>query len=575
MPRPLSRPDLLGTSLCWLVVINYAGRQWRWSSQPVTLTDADGDVLQFDGGLAPLELSQVLAVLADSPEMLSISLELYWPEDVASMVADGHDLSAATGELAIIPLDGGRNWTDDRHVLISGRVSQPQYGAAYEAVVFSLEEQPYDDAAVYPPDFHIVKNDTDGTTIEDTSYVFPVVWGDVGRLRSLDGTSNDVRGSKAIVMKRSVGGAAQELMIAGHELASTEATVWAYLQKAEIASFGEVVSYEEWDGRTGVNVSYSYTGNTRTARLDISSLTSAEFNKQSDFYISLESGGLQRLNGTGPITGLGDLAIWWLDQSTIRWDRAKWHLLRQRLNGWLTAGFVNDQVSPWEYVQQNILPLVPVTIHSGPDGLYPVWWDYAATGADAVEHITVAPGIVRQGPVEYDRDVSDVINSFKLEYGYDAGEDAHRGVAVIETGPSRIGAALDTEATDGTEHSTLFAEASVRRYGVSQHETTSTDIIYDEASAVKTLLWWSIAKGFTHRTITYEADQSLLWLQLGDIVKLTDADLSLSAAVGLVRGVTLSDHGRGIIDIQLIDNMVVATLSAGAGGWDPNDDPED
>ena len=76
MPRPLSRPDLLGTSLCWLVVINYAGRQWRWSSEPVTLTEADGDVLQFDGGLAPLELSQVLAVLADSPEMLAISLEL-------------------------------------------------------------------------------------------------------------------------------------------------------------------------------------------------------------------------------------------------------------------------------------------------------------------------------------------------------------------------------------------------------------------------------------------------------------------------------------------------------------------
>jgi len=572
MPRPLSRPDLIGTSLCWLVVINYAGRQWRWSSEPVTLTDSDGDVLQFDGGLAPLELSQVLAVLADSPEMLSISLELYWPEDVAAMVADGHDLSAATGELAIMPMDGGRYWDDDRHVLISGRVSQPQYGAAYEAVVFSLEEQPYDDAAVYPPNFHIVKKDaTTGAVLEDAAHTFPVVWGDVGRLRSLDGTDTDVRGSKAIVTKRGGAGAATELMIAGHELASTEATVWAYLQKIDIASLSlpiDATAYEEWDGRTGVSISYALTGTTRTARLDISSLTSAEFNKQSDFYISLESGGLQRLNGTGPITGLGDLAIWWLNQSSIRWDRAKWHLLRQRLNGWLTAGFVNDQVSPWEYVQQNILPLVPVTIHSGPDGLYPVWWDYAATGADAVEHITVAPGIVRQGPVEYDRDVSSVINSFKLEYGYDAGEDAHRGVAVIEAG-------LELDATDGTEHSTLFAEASVRRYGVSQHETSTTDIIYDEASAAKTLLWWSIAKGFTHRTITYEVDQSLLWLQLGDIVKLTDADLSLSAAVGLVRGVTLSDHGRGIINIQLIDNMVVATLSAGAGGWDPNDDPED
>ena len=130
-----NRADLLANDLIWLLSIEYAGRLWRWSSEPITLTDASGDVQQFDGGLEGLDVEQVLPSFGESPDMLSASLDLMWPSDVALLVSQGHDLSAATGELALFVRGSS---FDDRYVLIDGNISQPQSSQRMQAMMAGI-----------------------------------------------------------------------------------------------------------------------------------------------------------------------------------------------------------------------------------------------------------------------------------------------------------------------------------------------------------------------------------------------------------------------------------------------------
>ena len=77
-----------------------------------------------------------------------------------------------------------------------------------------------------------------------------------------------------------------------------------------------------------------------------------------------------------------------------------------------------------------------------------------------------------------------------------------------------------------------------------------------------------------HRLIRYEVPQSYLWLDLGAIVTLTDAELHMANVVALVVGRTLTDNGRGQIDLQVITDPARVTVTTGATGWPPNDTPE-
>ncbi len=134
-------------SVDMLVEVTFAGQTFRWSTRPVTMSDGGGAVLVFNGSLNALDFGTVLQTLADTPDQTSISLDVLWPVDVAELVAQGHDLSAATGELSAWV--EGRAY-EDRQVLVAGRVRQPNYGAFADPVSFTIEEAPFMDVGEWP-----------------------------------------------------------------------------------------------------------------------------------------------------------------------------------------------------------------------------------------------------------------------------------------------------------------------------------------------------------------------------------------------------------------------------------------
>ena len=444
----LTRAQMLTADLVWLVSIDYAGRLWRWSTEPVTVTDGDGRALAFDGGLAALDVSEVLAVLADTPDLLSVALELLWPDDVALLVAQGHDLATATGELAA--------WSrgtvyEDRAVLIDGRVLLPQYGADGEPVQLSIEEKPYEDRGLYPPQGRIIKKDTTtGATIEDQAFTFPLIWGDVGQLAKLDGVITDVRGAPAVVTSRNGSDEATELMICGEEIEVTTATIWAELANV-VTEGGLNFSMPGWYSED-LPVFYTVSHGQRTARVNLTAATTTGFKLAPAYFVSLSGGGTLNHGSSGPIKGLGDLAIWWLARSTLRIDWPRWLAIKNRLNVWDTAGYVDSEVAPWEWLTDNLLPLVPITVHSGgAAGIYPIWWEYAATADMAIQHIEAEPGVARVGLVEYDRAPSQITNNLEIKYAPAADSGDYKATARITTG-------ADLDGAENEQHGTLHAD---------------------------------------------------------------------------------------------------------------------
>lgn len=641
---PLGRDGLTGLApssakspaVVWLLSISWAGRTWRWSSYPVHVSDRDGLAYPFDGGLDETQAERALATLSDSPDLLSVSFDLLWPEetDVAELVEQGHDLSAATGELAIhLP---GQTW-EERAVLLSGKVSQPEYGYAGEPVAFSLVEEPYDDRAVWP-DFgaRVTRETWPDAHEKDRNKVYPTVINSPGVFLDTSGEISRIPAAPALMVEVDTAGNVDTLLIAGHRVnADTVVVYWrggttdgyrpmpvthqedglgrtcAVVDVSGIASaIGAEEWYACWDSSRSHEVfvitwspgatyslvidgtTYSVTappvGSTSTVAKQLVAMINADPTLQRTCYAIIgaasnfilyakpgctfamtvsdvklsntlltegaSSGGLAKVNGTGAITGAGDLLAWWLDHSTLRVDRGRFEALRPTLNAYKVSGYCDEEVTPWEWVADNLLPILPVSIHSGPGGLYPVLWRWDATEREGVAHIEEGEGASLESRLSYERKPSELAAEVRLDWAYDIEEGAYR----------RSTSEAPQVDTDDPESSTSYhSRVASARWGIEGVETLSTDIVYDQATASLVAHHRLAEVAYSPRVVTYSVGQELAWLDLGDVVTLTDQGLHLSNRIALVVGWSLSDLGRVLLDLQLVEDVARSPRSTG------------
>ena len=209
---------------------------------------------------------------------------------------------------------------------------------------------------------------------------------------------------------------------------------------------------------------------------------------------------------------------------------------------------------------------MPGSMHSGPDGVFPVFWDWAATESDAVDRIEWGPGVVRVTGVEYERQPSEIRNRITLKYAFDLTEDSHQRSVIHTPRP---------DLTDKEQVTSVFAKRSELRHGVTAESSYSTDVITDTATAHQSVNWRVIAEGFSHRSVTYEVPQEYSYLELGDVVLLTDSDIHLTDIVSLVQGTTLTDTGRIELTLQLVENVARTKKTTGPNPDDGAPDPGD
>ena len=106
-----------------LIEITFAGRSFFWASRAVTLESTELGAVQYEGGL-DIDWRDALALFNERPPLVSVAVDVFFPSDVAELVAKGHDLGRATGELALWAYNDKKTQPtyEQRVVLFSGSV---------------------------------------------------------------------------------------------------------------------------------------------------------------------------------------------------------------------------------------------------------------------------------------------------------------------------------------------------------------------------------------------------------------------------------------------------------------------
>ena len=512
MSRALLRSDLVKTPPLWLLTIRYAGQEVRFSTYPVEIIDTDGRIRNFGGGLGDPGLADGFSLFDSDASVRSAPFSLVFPGtvDVPLLESQGHDLGAATGELAL--WSPGTAW-ESRQVVIDGRVIQPEYATADDPVTFSLEEAPYNDRSLIPESTAIVSSATWSTPHDSAiGLYYPEVIGAPGRYVDSSGTAQTVPGSPALIVDWDTVTSPNEvdkLLIAGHRVAATSVTVF----NAAGTSWVSGVTHEaDGLGRT-------------VATVDITAQAAADRQDSSQYWIGWHSGG-GRLNAdeSAALTGAGEVLAYYLNRSSVRVDAGRTATTAGLINDYKVSTYTDAPISPWELVRRFVLPWVPVTITTGQGGLYPVVWRYWATAADAVESIDAdTPGIVRRGNVRRDRDARTVINEIRVEWAYDPNEKSAKRVTTVKPVPS----------ISAGEYTSQHVQHSARRYGDAA-QTWKAYETCDGPTAARVSDWLSRAYSGVPRVVTYDCPAEYGWLEPGSVVTVTEAAIHLSTELGLV-----------------------------------------
>ena len=245
--------------------------------------------------------------------------------------------------------------------------------------------------------------------------------------------------------------------------------------------------------------------------------------------------------------GAGEVLAKLIEWSGRPVDLGRWASAEPLLDRYRLDFTIDAEVDVWEFIRTHILPILPLSIVSGPNGIAPVVWRYDATSADAVAHLDTGsdPSIERASMVSYDRDIR---NDITVEYAL-----------AIRTGNylGRLRYTSNSSADDDAAVPSYLCELSQRRYTqpngeplVAPHVIESA-VIYDDATAHAVCQWMAAAYALARRRVEYlvpEAEWG--WLERGSVVTITDQELHLDTQVAVVEGVRID--GSPMLRLRLL-----------------------
>jgi hypothetical protein len=464
-----------------------------------------------------------------SPTLLAIPLEIIFPVDVAALVARGFSLWRGVGELSLWV--EGRTY-EERIVLMRGSMVEPTYGALNEPVKFSLEANGFEDTSlVLGPTQRVITGFTWDAPLGSENAYYPIVFGTPGVYSDLTGATLYVAGSPALVVEN-LGGNNYLAVIAAHEVEAPTVTIM---------------------NNTVPGVGYGATVSLATDNLG-QPVSLATFNSLGLYTPGDElvvvwdaGGGLWNDHHTAPRTGAGEIITYFLRRSTLETDAGAWRSISPELDQQFKfSGYVDEACSSWEYIEDNILPLLPVSVYATGEGISVALWRRQAIEADIVGTVSTGGGVARVGPITYEK--QEILNDIRINYALSLKDRKHKVTSGVvgdrETFPAEdVGRVL---------FSSSFSRASYLAFGT-HAESLSSEIIYETATALNVLEWMHRAHAFPHRVVKYDVPIRLGFLRRGNLVLLQDPEVHLMDRVCFVRNVAWID-GCPRLTLVLVDD---------------------
>lgn len=516
----LQRPNasqLRGARPVFVLRVDWAGRRFFFADRACTIgrdDDDDPDII-CHGSLDMRGFEDALGQPGAAQQGASASLAVEFPRvNVAEEYVEGRPLEGAVCQLSMVFAKGGRIVTtwERRLIQVDGTASRPQLGfpgqpAGYSA--FTVTARPYDDETpVLRPEWKISSATQPNANLSSTDGLagsaYPWVFGTPGNAT--------IPGTPAYLTNTTPG--SRELLIGVGNVQASFVTVW---DDAGNSGNGRTVS-QRTDG-LGTVISVA----------DIVSIGGSFKNSSGKHYCSWHST-VDRYAALspfrrGPLTEAGDLIRYLYGLTTIKVDHPRWVSANPVLDRYRFGGYVNDPtVSVWGFCRDQLLPLLPVTLKLGADGLYPVSL-LPLTPISHLPQVTIDPsqGIEQASPAEVTRQLSEVVNQVALSYYYNV-RDSRLAEQVI--------ASTDPNVTTRTR--VAEAQRSAEIYGARSAPDIEASYVTEDGTAGELLRWLLYDRGFLHMAVQIQAQPRWGWLMVGDQVSLTASALSLSGRRAVV-----------------------------------------
>ena len=541
-----------------IVSVTYAGTVIRLSTVDLDITDAaEGATYSFYPGIGELTVSTAMEFLQSSAGALSVPVQAVFPVSVAALHAQGHQLARSPVEVAI--------WTEGtdyaaRIILARGIVSDPEWGEPAEPVAFSVEDAAKTSTVTVPNGTEQVDGYTWPDTITylattDLGVCYPRVYGNPGATST--SMALWVAGSQvAHAAYTSTPGGAW-MVIAGHAVS----TPYIYLQTDEqlVPALFAVVRITDNRGQTISVVPYyaDYPTNTLSDYVDAAGqhvyglrtptypgINSSTQDTPYSVYATWHDPVDVTRGGLSPKAG--DVILDMLQLAGMEVDYGRIKAAAGLLSAFRFDCVVSARVKPLDWLQAQILPLLPVSVDRSGDGASLIVWRYDATPEDATAVLDAEADALIERATPITTDSGGIVNRWTLNYAYSVRTGQYCEVATRGN---------DTTTADGTTtlgDQDAYCLASQARYGVVE-KTIDTVCVYDDATAGAILAWMARAYAFPRRSVGYVVPASYK-LYKGQIVRLTDAKVSITDQLAIVSELQIDGSGTDAVSLLMIED---------------------
>ena len=507
------RSELLKAAPIFLLEIEWGSYVFRFASKPVHLLD-DGVYLPFVGHLDNPEYTEQSELLGLDIQEKSVPLALYFSGvNIALEEMKGNTIEGSKGELSYILEDIHTNYAE-RVILAQGIISQPIYGhpdRPIEYVECSLESKNVVNSTSLlnsvNPRYTVNPDIETDTSLNYSPQTEGKILGlALGRFKFIDGFEIFTIPAYFYGMTASL---QMQYALYPHVSVSTTA-------KVRDSQGNQITSDVRFKTKNLESRFFTYGS---VADPSPNTLADPFTNLDAEYWAFIEKG-LPNPIGEGVLEGAGDVCIWALSRTGIDIDFNAWYNVRSYLNEYKIAGYLqNPDTTGLEFVQQELLPYLPIEIVQGNNGLSPRLNLIASSDAAPTEHITAGAVFFRTGPVLPLTEPQDICNSVKVRFAWRGITQAYFGI--IDIGPDQAAEqALSNEIVD------QYSIISVSKYGL-KRKTLELNFVYDYATAARIAQEYIQLYSMPRLGITYKAVGYYGWLQVGDIIELTDSDISI------------------------------------------------
>jgi len=493
-----------------MISLDIGGRILRVSDVPCSVVDG-ADTLLFAGGAPEIAGVDRFVLGGTAEEDASIELSFYASKHEHEILTE-QDPTAWLVEVALWREDTA--W-GDRRILAYGPMDNLSYGNYAEPISGIVEERFSDDRGLLPPDAAVVTETTWPAPVTlpavgqpATGSVYPIVFGGPGLALPSD-DFGDLYGWPAFAVAFDANGdnsatpctvLLSDGLLAGIGAASIElinasldpSQSFVITPSAAVDGQGRVVTAVDVDGA------------------DLPIAAGDEL-----WCIAQQTVGLR---------GAGDIIRWVLEQSSIRVDFAALSETLTALNLFQFDGIINSQVSPYDFLVDDILPLLPVTMTRTGRGLSLRLWPWRGTSADIQATIGPSYGCQRASTVDWSS-VYDVRSAYQIRYGYDLRAGEYRRLLRYVPEP-----AYDTPSEIRNPWCVRADTRLNRRTGLRANwrwDEIETAMVADPATARAILDWRARRYSQALQSCQYVGPENLQYLRAGDVVWWADSEVSV------------------------------------------------